>query len=87
MSLQGRNEEANMRLHQNAACVVVQHQNMADAALLRDGASLSSLGTMMRSWCKKRTFCAKNYAHQHDTEDRMEAENKMQCQSNNQIEL
>ena len=86
MTLQGRNEEANTRLHQNAACVVVP-QNMADTALLRDGASLSSLGTMMRSSCKKRTFRTKNDAHQHDTQDRMEAKNKIQHKTNDQIEL
>ena len=55
---------------------------MADAAQLRDAASLPGLGTMMRSWCKKRTFGTKNDARQHDTRNRMWAENRIRGKTN-----
>ena len=52
-------------------------QNMANDVLLRDVASIPSLGTMMPSWRKKPTFGTKNDAYQHDTQDRMEAEKQI----------
>ena len=57
----------------------------ADAALLRDAASLPSLGTMMRSWCKKHTSGTKNDAHKHDTHDRGEVECKIQHVADYQV--
>ena len=55
------------------------------SVVLRDGASLSILGTMMRSWCKKHTSGTKNDAHKHDTHDRGEVECKIQHVADYQV--